>query len=412
MMKRLSVLLLTTLAASATYAQTFTEWHDSEVNQINRAPMHATYKIFDTADAASGEYCDKNNPYRISLNGTWQFDWVENADRRPTDFYRTDYNDASWDTMEVPAMWELNGYGDPIYVNVGYAWRNNFRNDPPNVPVEQNHVGSYRRTVNIPADWSGREIFLNIGAAVSNVYVWVNGKFVGYSEDSHLGASFDITKFVKTGENLIALQIFRWCDGSYLEDQDLWRLSGISRDVDLTARPKARLLDMKATPVLDAEYKDAVMNIDMDFTAGVKSADVKLLDKKGAVVAEGVATPRNGKAHLALEVENPAKWSAETPELYKLTVAVNDGRGVTEAVAQRVGFRSSEIRDGQLLVNGKPVLIKGANRHEVDPQKGFVMSRERMIQDIRLMKEFNVNAVRTCHYPDTPEWYDLSLIHI
>ncbi len=407
MMKRLSVLLLTTLAASATYAQTFTEWHDSEVNQINRAPMHATYKIFDTADAASGEYCDKNNPYRISLNGTWQFDWVENADQRPTDFYRTDYNDASWDTMEVPAMWELNGYGDPIYVNVGYAWRNNFRNDPPNVPVEQNHVGSYRRTVNIPADWSGREIFLNIGAAVSNVYVWVNGKFVGYSEDSHLGASFDITKFVKTGENLIALQIFRWCDGSYLEDQDLWRLSGISRDVDLTARPKARLLDMKATPVLDAEYKDAVMNIDMDFTAGVKSADVKLLDKQGAVVAEGVATPRNGKAHLALEVENPAKWSAETPELYKLTVAVNDGRGVTEAVAQRVGFRSSEIRDGQLLVNGKPVLIKGANRHEVDPQKGFVMSRERMIQDIRLMKEFNVNAVRTCHYPDTPEWYDL-----
>ena len=150
MMKRLSVLLLTTLAASATYAQTFTEWHDSEVNQINRAPMHATYKIFDTADAASGEYCDKNNPYRISLNGTWQFDWVENADRRPTDFYRTDYNDASWDTMEVPAMWELNGYGDPIYVNVGYAWRNNFRNDPPNVPVEQNHVGSYRRTVNTP----------------------------------------------------------------------------------------------------------------------------------------------------------------------------------------------------------------------------------------------------------------------
>ncbi len=164
---------------------------------------------------------------------------------------------------------------------------------------------------------------------------------------------------------------------------------------------------MKATPVLDSEYKDAVMNIDMDFTAGVKSADVKLLDKQGAVVAEGVATPRNGKAHLAFEVENPAKWSAETPELYKLTVAVNDGRGVTEAVAQRVGFRSSEIRDGQLLVNGKPVLIKGANRHEVDPQKGFVMSRERMIQDIRLMKEFNVNAVRTCHYPDTPEWYDL-----
>ncbi|MCM1533013.1 MAG: hypothetical protein NC114_12205, partial [Ruminococcus flavefaciens] len=178
-MKRLSVLLLAAMAASALHAQTFTEWHDAEVNQINRAPMHATYRIFGSADEAAGKYCDKEQPYRLSLNGTWRFNWVENADQRPTDFYRIGYNDAAWAPMEVPAMWELNGYGDPIYVNVGYAWRNNFRNDPPNIPVEQNHVGSYRRTVDIPADWSGRDIFLNIGAAVSNVYVWVNGKFVG-----------------------------------------------------------------------------------------------------------------------------------------------------------------------------------------------------------------------------------------
>ena len=406
-MKKTTLLLLAALSAVSLRAQTFTEWHDSEVNQINRAPMHAYYKIFDTAEAAQGAYCDKDYPYRMSLNGTWRFNWVENADQRPTDFYTMDYNDAAWNPVAVPGMCEMNCYGDPIYVNVGYAWRNNFRNDPPNVPVEQNHVGSYRRTVNIPADWTGRDIYLNIGAAVSNVYVWVNGKFVGYSEDSHLSASFDITKYVHSGENLIALQIFRWCDGSYLEDQDLWRLSGISRDVELIALPKARLTDMMITPHLDAQYTDATLDVKMDFTSGVKSATVKLLDAAGATVAEQTATPRSGKAELTFDVKNPAKWSAETPNLYKVTVDVKDSRGTTEVIAQRIGFRSSEIKDGLLLVNGQPVLIKGANRHEVDPLKGFVMTRERMIQDIQLMKQFNLNAVRTCHYPDTPEWYDL-----
>ena len=406
-MRKLSLLTIALMSSLMLSAQTFTEWHDAGVNEINRAPMHSTFKIFDNADAAADKYCDAAYPYRMSLNGTWKFNWVENADQRPTDFFTTSYNDSSWDKMEVPAMWELNGYGDPVYVNVGYAWRGNFRHDPPNVPIEQNHVGSYRRTVNIPAEWSGRDIILNIGAAVSNVYVWVNGKFVGYSEDSHLGASFDVTKFVKTGENLIAMQVFRWCDGSYLEDQDLWRLSGISRDVNLEARPKARLADMMLTPILDEQYKNAKLNIDMEFTAGIKSADVKLVDAKGATVAEAKATPVKGKAQLSLDVENPAKWSAETPNLYKVIVSVSDGKTTTEAYAQRIGFRSSEIKNAQLLVNGQPILIKGANRHEVDPLKGFVMSRERMIEDIKLMKEFNLNAVRTCHYPDTPEWYDL-----
>ena len=407
-MKKILLLTLAVASAVGLKAQTFTEWQDAEVNQINRAPMHSTFKIFESAEKAAGKYCDADYAYRLSLNGTWKFNWVENADQRPTDFFNVGYNDAAWAPMEVPAMWELNGYGDPVYVNVGYAWRNNFRNDPPNVPIEQNHVGSYRRTVNVPAEWKGRDIFLNIGAAVSNVYVWVNGKFVGYSEDSHLGVAFDLTKYLVPGEeNLIALQIFRWCDGSYLEDQDLWRLSGISRDVDLVARPKARMQDVMITPSLVNDYKDGVLDVKLQTTASVKKADVSLVDATGKVVAEQSVTPTKGEATLKFEVENPAKWTAETPNLYKVIVSVSDGKQATEAYAQRVGFRTSEIKNAQLLVNGQPVLIKGVNRHEVDPVKGFVMSRERMIQDIRVMKELNINAVRTCHYPDTPEWYDL-----
>ena len=232
--------------------------------------------------------------------------------------------------------------------------------------------------------------------------MWVNGKFVGYSEDSHLGSSFDVTKYVKTGENLIALQIFRWCDGTYLEDQDLWRMSGISRDVELVARAKARLNDVMITPALENNYADGKLAVEMDITSAVKSAEILLLDPAGKSVAQAKVTPSKGKASHTFEVKAPAKWTAETPNLYK--VVINAGE---EVYAQRVGFRSSEIKGGQLLVNGQPILIKGVNRHEVDPLKGFVMTRERMIQDIMLMKQFNINAVRTSHYPDTPEWYDL-----
>ena len=275
-MRRLTLLFAALVALTGVKAQTFTEWRDPNVNEINRQKMHSTYKVFESVAKAEGEYCDEQNPYRLSLNGTWRFNWVENADQRPTDFFAVGYNDKGWDRMEVPAMWELNGYGDPVYVNIGYAWRGNFRHDPPNVPIEQNHVGSYRREFTLPAEWSGRDIELNIGAATSNVYVWVNGKFVGYSEDSHLGASFDITKFVKAGQNLIALQIFRWCDGTYLEDQDLWRLSGISRDVELVARPKARLQDVMITPALENNYTDGRLAVEMEFSAAVKQAEVRL----------------------------------------------------------------------------------------------------------------------------------------
>ena len=406
-MKRITLILLALVASTTLMAQSFNEWRDPELNEVNRAPMHSSYKIFSSAEEAAGTYCDLNNPYRLSLNGTWRFNWVENADQRPTDFFTTTYNDKGWNDLEVPGMWELNGYGDPIYVNIGYAWRGNFRNDPPNVPIEQNHVGSYRRTFDIPQDWIGRDIFLNIGSATSNVYVWVNGKFVGYSEDSKLGAKFDLTKCVKAGENLIALQIFRWCDGTYLEDQDFWRMSGIARDVELVARHKSRLEDVMITPSLDAEYKNGALDMKMEFSSSVKKADVKLLNSKGEVVAQQSLTPQKGKAEWHVDVTNPAKWSAEEPNLYKVVISASNGKQTTEAYAQRVGFRTSEIKNAQLLVNGQPVLIKGVNRHEMDPLKGYVMTRERMIEDIKIMKEFNINAVRTCHYPDTPMWYDL-----
>lgn len=407
-MKNFLTLCILFLGGLSANAQTFTEWQDPSVNQINRLPMHASFKLFDSAERAQSIYDDSDYEWRLSLNGTWQFHWVESADQRITDFYTTEYDDAAWDKMEVPAMWELNGYGDPIYVNIGYAWRGNHKNNPPTVPTEQNHIGSYRRTISVPADWKGREMFLNIGAASSNIYVWVNGKFVGYSEDSHLGAQFDVTKHIVPGkENLIAFQIFRWCDGTYLEDQDKWRLSGISRDVELVARPRARLTDMTITPSLINDYTDGSLAVEMEFTSSVKRAEVVVLDPHGKEISRASATPTGGKLNFDFNFDDVARWSAETPLLYKVVVEVSDSKGVTEAYAQRTGFRTSEIKGGQLLVNGEPILIKGANRHELDPVKGYVMSRERMIEDIQLMKQFNLNAVRTSHYPNTPEWYDL-----
>lgn len=389
------------------FGQSFTEWQDPLINAVNRADMHADYKIFATVQEAISNYNSNSNSYSKSLNGTWRFHWVENADQRPSDCFGTEYDDTSWDDIQVPGMWEMQGYGDPVYVNIGYAWRGNYSNNPPLVPNEQNHVGTYRHTFDIPTEWMSRDIYLNIGAATSNVYVWINGKYVGYSEDSHLGAAFNISRYVKSGKNHIALQMFRWCDGTYLEDQDLWRMCGILRDVTIEARPKARLDDWHITPSLDHNYCDGTLNIDMDVTKGVTDVIVSLIDKDGTTIAWQDVRPRKGSATVTFDVVAPHKWSAETPTLYTVVAEVRRNAETTEVIAQRVGFRTSEIKDGQLLVNGKPILIKGVNRHEVDTRTGFVMSRERMIEDIQLMKLFNINAVRTSHYPNTPEWYDL-----
>lgn len=386
-------------------AQTFKEWQDPQVNEINRAPMHSTFFAYEDLESASVSVKEKSANY-MTLNGTWKFFWVANADERPTDFYRLGYNDKGWDDMQVPAVWELNGYGDPIYVNVGYAWRNQYKNNPPYVPVEKNHVGSYRKEIIVPADWKGKDIIAHFGSVTSNMYLWVNGKFVGYSEDSKLEAEFDVTKYLKPGEeNLIAFQVFRWCDGTYLEDQDFFRYSGVGRDCYLYARNKNRIDDIRITPDLDSNYKDGKLDVELKLK-GNNKVKLELLDACGNVVAEK-EVKGSGNVNTDLQLENPVKWTAETPYLYTLRASVSKGSVITEVVPVNVGFRKIEIKNAQILVNGQPVLFKGANRHEMDPDGGYVVSRERMLQDIQIMKKFNINAVRTCHYPDDAYWYEL-----
>ena len=382
------------------------EWLDPEVNQINRLPMHATFHPYTSAQAAQKGAPEADNNY-VTLHGDWKFSWVKDADQRPTDFYKKAYDDNQWGTMPIPGNWELHGYGDPIYVNTGYAWRGHFQNNPPEVPTENNHVGSYRKEIFVPADWKGKQIIAHLGSVTSNVYMYVNGKLVGYSEDSKLEPEFDITPYVKPGQdNLIAFQVFRWCDGTYLEDQDFFRHSGFARDSYLYARDKkTHIADIRVTPELINNYRDGKLNVAVDL-AGSGTLKLVLADAEGKTVAEKTVNG-SGKQQVTFDVANPAKWSAEMPNLYTLTTTLEKGGKVLEVVPLNVGFRSVEIKNKQMLVNGQPVLIKGADRHELDPDGGYVVSHERMEQDIKRMKELNINAVRTCHYPDDAYFYDL-----
>lgn len=399
MKKHLITGLFTALALTAN-AQSFKEWLDPEVNAVNRAPMHANYFAYESADAAMKGEKAKSANY-MTLNGTWKFFWVPDADQRPTDFWKVGFNDKGWNELQVPAVWELNGYGDPIYVNTGYAWRNQFQNNPPEVPTQNNHVGSYRREIVVPADWKGKDIIAHFGSVTSNMYLWVNGRYVGYSEDSKLEAEFDLTPYLKPGqENLIAFQVFRWCDGTYLEDQDFFRFSGVGRDCYLYARNKKRIQDIRVIPDLDEAYKDGSLNVKLDLK-GNGNVNLELLDAAGKQVATATA---KGSGNVLMNVENPHKWTAETPYLYTLRATL---QGSNEVIPVKVGFRKIELKGDQILVNGKAVLFKGADRHELDPDGGYVVSPERMIQDIQVMKKFNINAVRTCHYPDDNLWYDL-----
>ena len=389
MKKVLLIMMVAVMAVSMpVIAQqpTMTEWHDLQVNEVNRYAVHTSFP----------------QANRLSLDGTWRFLWVEHANQRPTDFFRMDYDAKNWVDMPVPGVWELNGYGDPEYVNVGFAWRGHFKNNPPEVPVKDNHVGSYRRVITIPADWTGKQVIAHFGSVTSNIYLWVNGQYVGYAEDAKVAAEFDVTPYI----NLIAFQTFRWCDGSYHEDQDFWRLSGVGRSCYLYAQDKTEhIQDIRITPDLINNYKDGTLAVKI-WAVGKSDARLTLLDAAGKEVASQTvkswqeSQPKQGG--VVLHVNNPQKWTAETPYLY--TLKIEYGHQVT---TQRVGFRKVEIKDAQLLVNGKPIYIKGVNRHEMDPDGGYVVSRERMIQDLQLMKRFNINAVRTCHYPDDPLWYDL-----
>ena len=400
-MKRILTVILCVCAlggsavASAAAEKGLPAWQDPGVVSENRLPMASHFET---------------DGLKTMLNGVWDFCWYETVDSRSSDFYRTDYDASGWDEIPVPGLWELNGYGDPVYVNVGYPWRGHYENNPPFPAEWHNYAGQYRKTFVLSDEWTGKDVFLHIGAASSNVRVWVNGKHVGYSEDSKLEARFDITKYVKTGENLIALEIIRWCDGSYLEDQDFWRFTGISRDVYVYSREKNRLEDIKVVASASGEA-----SLCAEVSKGVTSLQYTVLDPFGKEVASQTVQVKtkerseNGRPVVRTTLQVPAvrQWTAETPWLYTLNVAVFNKAGQTEETSIEIGFRDVCIKDGQLLVNGKPVLIKGANRHEMNPYKGYVVTEADMIQDILVMKRLNINAVRTCHYPDDPLWYTL-----
>ena len=387
-----SILLL--LGAASGKAQDFTEWQDPLVNSVNRLPMHSTFLAEESRV--------------IPLAGDWSFRWVRSANQRPVGFWNPKFVEAGWNRMPLPGLWELNGYGDPIYVNIGYPWLGRFKSQPPVVPLENNHVGSYRKSFQIPADWKGEQVIIHFGSVTSCIYLWVNGKFVGYSEDSKLGCEFDVTPYVQPGKrNLIAFQIFRWCDGTYLEDQDFFRFSGVARDCYLYTRPVRHIEDVQLTPDLDENYRNGTLQVNVSVSDYRRTrVEMHLFDADGKEVADPVQASGafvGGRFY----VDNPHKWSAETPYLYQLSVKLLDGKRVLQTLRFDVGFRKVEIKGADLLVNGKRVLIKGVNRHELDPDGGYVVSRERMEQDVKLMKQLNINAVRTCHYPDDPYWYEL-----
>ena len=393
------LLVCTTLSS-----QTFNEWKDPVVNEVNRSPMHTSYFAYQNEHSAL-KGCKEASQNFMSLNGIWKFLWVKDADKRPMNFYKISYDDKSWDNMQVPGLWALNGYGDPVYVNYGYPWRNQFAGEPPAIPVADNQVGSYRKEIIIPADWKGKEIFAHFGAVSSNMYLWVNGQFVGYSEDSKLEAEFNLSRYLKPGKNLIAFQVFRWCDGSYLEDQDFLRLAGVGRDCYLYVRNKKYIQDIRVTPDLDARYLNATLHVAMNLKGG-GTVDLKLLDPLGKEIV-ATSVKGTGQIQTRMEVANPGKWSAENPILYTLIATLKDKGDVVEVIPVNVGFRKIELKNAQILVNGQPVLFKGVNRHEMDPDNGYYLSPQRMIQDIKIMKAFNINAVRTSHYPNDNLWYDL-----
>ena len=379
----------------------------SEIPNIfeqNREPMRSSFIVYPTVGEAITGSNYRNAPNYKSIEGDWNFVWYKHlTDAYPIDFYSPNFDDSKWGKMVVPGLWEMNGYGDPVYVNVGYAWDNQFVDCPPFVPQFNNHRGLYRRYIDVPAEWRGKQIFIHIGSATSNLTLWVNGKRVGYSEDSKLEAEFDITKYIKAGQsNLFAMEIHRWCDGTYLEDQDFWRLSGIARDCYIYAREKAHIKDVKFTATLANDYQDGVLNLNVDVTPSVKWVEIVLTDADDNPYYKTRLTPKAGKASAVVAINDVKAWSAEIPYLYKLIVATP-----TEATAFNVGFRSVEIKNNQLLVNGKAILIKGANRHEMNPERGYALTYEDMVRDIKIMKEHNLNAVRTCHYPNSPLWYDL-----
>jgi len=400
------------------------DWENEQVVGWNKEPGRATafpYPDRERAIRATREA----TPYLQSLNGPWRFHWVPHPDQRPVDFYKPDFDVRSWKTIPVPSNWQCQGYDTPLYTNITYP----FQADPPRVMGEppadytnfkaRNPVGSYRRTFQVPSDWKGRQVFLQFDGVDSAFYLWINGQQVGYSEDSRTPAVFHINRYLQDGSNVLAVEVYRYSDGSYLEDQDFWRLSGIYRNVYLWSTADLHLRDFFVHTDLDDRYRDAQLRVEAEvrnFAAEPQAftVEAELLDAAGKTVVQGVAA--NGEAAaganaavtLTKPVTNPAKWSAEQPNLYRLLLTLKDAAGkVVEVTTCNVGFRRVEIKDRFLLVNGQRIYLKGVNRHEHVPADGHTVSVESMIQDIKLMKQLNINAVRTCHYPNDPQWYEL-----
>ncbi|PID92926.1 MAG: beta-galactosidase [Bacteroidetes bacterium] len=390
--------------------QKLPEWQDIDVVEVNRELPRST------------RFGDEVNSSILSLNGKWKFQFSQGLANRPVDFYVPGYNDRDWDEIEVPANWEMKGYGTPIYTNVVYEWT--LKPNPPEIPVEDNEVGSYRKEVVLPAGWNGKQIFIHFGAVKSAFYLWVNGEKVGYSQGSKTPAEFNITSYVKPGKNLIAVEVYRWSDGAWLECQDFWRISGIEREVYLEARPATHIRDFFCIAGLTNNYQDGLIDLNVEVQRIGKQAPraiavkAELFDGKtepaiwSVIAALRPGSKKKGNAVMTAEVsdvlEGVAAWSAESPRLYRLKLSLmDDQQQPIEVVESRLGFRTSEIKYGMLMINGKPVTLKGVNRHEHDEYEGHVVSEEMMRKDIELMKQYNINAVRTCHYPNDPRWYEL-----
>ena len=386
--------------SSGALAQSESRWQNVNINQQNREPRRANFFAFENLEKAQS-FDKKKSANYLSMEGMWKFNFVKDHNKRPANFFALKYDDSQWKDFPVPGLFELNGYGDATYKNIGYAWATQFDPNPPYISELNNYTGSYRRTFELPKNWKGKDVYFHVGSATSNLTLWVNGKYVGYSEDSKVAAEFNISKYLKPGKNLIAMQVMRWCDGSYFEDQDFWRLTGIAREVYLYARPKLHAADIRLNAALENNYQDGVLNYKVSLKGGKTDVAITLCDKDGKQIAQ--ATGAQG----VIKVPKVNAWTAETPYLYKAYITLKNKQGAAEVIPQKVGFRNVEIKNAQLLVNGQPVLVKGADRHEMDPDGGYVVSLERMIQDIKIMKQLNINAVRTSHYPCDPRWYNL-----
>ena len=409
MIKNLLLSLFLTLSAQHMLADKIPEWSNPQVNHQNREARRANFFAYETEALARAGEKARSERY-LSMEGMWRFCFVKNHQDAPKDFFRLGFDDSQWENFPVPGLFELNGHGDRIYKNIGYAWATTFDTNPPYIGETENYTGSYRREFTLPDSWKGQQVLFHVGSATSNLKVWVNGQYVGYSEDSKMAAEFDITKYVKAGKNLIAMQVMRWCDGSYLEDQDFWRFTGIAREVYLYARPKTYIENIQILQDWNVEEQRGEIGytVDVKNPSGV-SLEVSLEDQQGRVIFkhDGHRWPYYHHEHFMLDPKDVKPWTAETPNLYNLLITLKKKGEVLQVVRQRLGFRHIEIKGGQLLLNGQPILIKGVDRHELDPDGGYVVSVERMRQDIRIMKQLNINAVRTSHYPDDPRWYEL-----